>query len=158
VTAQTNDTITIDIQNPLGLSDIPTPRALQQAVASVCQKFNDGNCEITLRFVDEKESQSLNLSYRNKDKPTNVLSFPSELPDFIPSDFIGDLVLCHSVITAEAKQQNKRLDHHYIHLCVHGTLHLLGFDHINDDEAEVMEQHEIQLLAQLGIDDPYQDH
>ena len=153
-----NATIVIDIQNPLGLTDIPSPNAIEQAVALVCQKFNDNKGEITLRFVDENESQNLNLSYREKDKPTNVLSFPSELPDFIPSDFIGDLVLCHPVITAEAKQQNKPLEHHYMHLCVHGTLHLLGFDHIDNEEAEIMEQHEIQLLAQLGIDDPYQDH
>lgn len=150
--------VTVDIQNPLGLTDIPSLEVLQQAISLVCQTFNNNKGEVTLRFVDESESQALNACYRDKDKPTNVLSFPAELPDFIPSDLLGDLVLCHSVIVDEAKQQNKPLDHHYIHLCVHGTLHLLGFDHIDDDEAEIMEQHEITLLAQLSIDDPYQDH
>lgn len=158
MTSNHTTAVTVDIQNPLGLTDIPSLEVLQQAISLVCQTFNNNKGEVTLRFVDESESQALNACYRDKDKPTNVLSFPAELPDFIPSDLLGDLVLCHSVIVAEAKQQNKPLDHHYIHLCVHGTLHLLGFDHIDDDEAEIMEQHEITLLAQLSIDDPYQDH
>lgn len=150
--------VVVDIQNPLNFQDIPEVSILQAAIALVCKHFNDNAGEVTLRFVDENESQTLNATYREKDKPTNVLSFPSELPEFVPSDFLGDLVLCHAVIGEEAKQQNKSLEHHYIHLCIHGVLHLLGFDHIEDEEAEIMEQHEIQLLAQLSIDDPYQDH
>jgi probable rRNA maturation factor len=78
------------------------------------------------------------------------------LPDFIPSGFLGDLVICAEVVANEASQQGKALNHHWAHMCIHGMLHLFGFDHINSNDAEEMENLEIKILAQLGVDDPYQ--
>lgn len=114
--------------------------------------------EITVRIVDCAESQQLNHQYRGKDKPTNVLSFPFEAPPGITMNLLGDLVICADIVAQEAKEQNKPLLHHWAHMLVHGTLHLLGFDHIEDDEAEQMEAMEIVILRKLAIDDPYQDH
>ena len=116
-----------------------------------------GDKEITVRFVNNDESQQLNNDYRGKDKPTNVLSFPFECPPEVPLDLLGDLVICVPVIAREAEEQQKPIAHHYAHMIVHGTLHLLGYDHIEDAEAEEMEGLEIAILAKLAIDDPYQD-
>ena len=123
--------------------------------AVLAQQQRDGS-EVTVRIVDEAESQQLNRQYRGKDYATNVLSFPFEAPADIPLDLLGDLVICAPVVAKEAAQQGKPLLHHWAHVVVHGTLHLLGFDHIEDDDAEQMEALEVQILAQLGIDDPYQ--
>lgn len=112
--------------------------------------------EISVRIVDNDESQSLNLTYRQKDYPTNVLSFPLELPDFIPNKVLGDLIIAKDVVAKEAQEQNKNLQDHWAHLCIHGILHLLGYDHIEDDEAEIMEGLEIKLLAKLDIKNPYE--
>ena len=112
--------------------------------------------EVSLRIVSEQESQLLNTTYRNKAKPTNVLSFESELPEFVESDFIGDLAICAAVVAKEANEQHKPEANHWAHMCIHGLLHLLGFDHIQEQEAVEMEAIEVAVLAQLGIDDPYQ--
>ncbi len=114
--------------------------------------------EVTLRFVDASESQQLNLDYRQKDKPTNVLSFEFEAPEHIEMAFLGDLVICASVVEQEATEQNKNPIDHWAHLCVHGLLHLLAYDHINEEDAIEMENLETAILAKLNIDDPYQDH
>jgi probable rRNA maturation factor len=114
--------------------------------------------ELTLRIVDASESQQLNADYRDKNKPTNVLSFPFEAPEYIDMPFLGDLVVCAIVVENEAKEQNKNISDHWAHLCIHGLLHLLGYDHIQEDEAEEMESIETSILAKLDIDDPYQDH
>jgi len=114
--------------------------------------------EVTLRIVDLAESRQLNSDYRNKDKPTNVLSFPFEAPEHIEMAFLGDLVVCAAVVEQEAKEQNKPVINHWAHLCVHGLLHLLGYDHIDETEAQEMEGIETAILAKLNIDDPYQDH
>lgn len=119
---------------------------------------NLSNKEITIRLVDSDESQTLNREYRNKDKPTNVLSFPFEAPAHVTLDLLGDLVICVPVVAREAAEQHKDVMHHWAHLVIHGCLHLLGYDHINDDEAEMMEAIEITILAKLSIDDPYRDH
>nr|WP_232230283.1 rRNA maturation RNase YbeY [Halomonas sp. 1513] len=111
--------------------------------------------ELSVRFVDADESQTLNRDYRGKDAPTNVLSFGVELPPGIDLPLLGDLVICHPVVVREAREQGKPLADHYAHMVVHGTLHLLGFDHIDDAEAEAMEQLEREILAALGIADPY---
>ena len=129
---------------------------IHASVDAVLNTHHQGDAEMTTRFVDSAKSQQLNLAYRGQDKPTNVLSFPSELPDFVASPLLGDLIICHAVVTQEALQQTKSLAAHYQHLIIHGTLHLLGFDHINEADANIMEAHEIAILAQLGIDDPYQ--
>lgn len=117
--------------------------------------------EILIRLVDEEESHALNLQYREKDKPTNVLSFPSDLPnevlESLPRAPLGDIVICVPVVAAEAKEQGKPLMAHWAHLTIHGVLHLLGFDHIEDGEAEEMEALEVQAMTMLGYDNPYQD-
>jgi probable rRNA maturation factor len=111
--------------------------------------------QVSIEIVDKNTSQDLNNTYRQKNKPTNVLSFPLELPEFVGEDLIGDLAICAAVVKEEVKQQNKTLSDHWAHLTIHGCLHLLGYDHIQDDDAEVMENLEIQLLEHLGIENPY---
>ena len=115
--------------------------------------------DLAIRVVDAAEGRALNRHYRGKDHATNVLSFPADLPEGLPEGvrlpLLGDLVLCAPVIAREADEQGKPLAAHYAHLTVHGTLHLLGWDHGDDVEAEAMEQLEREILAGLGIDDPY---
>ena len=106
--------------------------------------------EITLRLVDEKESQKINYQFRKKNQPTNVLSFLIQ-----ESPLVGDLILCHPVIKKEALFQKKKLMDHYAHLIIHGSLHLLGYDHENTSDANIMERKEIMLLKKIGIDNPY---
>ena len=112
--------------------------------------------EVCIKIISSEESQMLNKTYRQKDKPTNVLSFPADLPDFVDSPELGDLAICADVVNAEAQQQGKDRQHHLAHLCIHGVLHLLGYDHIETDQAEQMEQLEIEILAQLSIANPYE--
>lgn len=120
---------------------------------------DDADAEVVIRIVDEAESRELNNQYREIDKPTNVLSFPMELPEELAAameeSMLGDLVICAPVVAREAAEQNKQLQHHWAHMVIHGMLHLQGYDHIADDEAEAMESLEITLLQQLGIDNPY---
>lgn len=115
--------------------------------------------DLAIRVVGEDEGRSLNRHYRGKDYATNVLSFPAELPEGLPKGvklpLLGDLVICAPVVAREALEQNKALSAHYAHLTVHGALHLLGWDHEDEREAEAMEQLEREVLAGLGIGDPY---
>ncbi len=116
--------------------------------------------ELVVRIVGREESRQLNRDYRGKDKPTNVLSFPFQAPAVVAGDpvgdLLGDLVICAPVVADEAVTQNKPLQAHWAHLLVHGVLHLLGFDHINEAEAEAMEGLEVATLESLGFADPYQ--
>lgn len=166
----------LDLQIATALTELPTEETLTVWLNQVFSALNIRDKEITIRMVDEAESQQLNYQYRSKNSPTNVLSFPFEMPDFaglnedvsdgtisvngddIAFNLLGDLVICAPVVANEAKQQNKILANHWAHMVVHGTLHLLGYDHINDDEAEHMESLERKILQQLAIDDPYQNH
>lgn len=148
--------IVIDRQAAVSEPLLPTLEQLTQWVSCVFSHHPDDNRqELTIRFVDELESQTLNHDYRGKDKPTNVLSFPFENPPGVSLPLLGDLVICHAVVLGEAVEQQKPLAHHYAHMVIHGTLHLMGYDHIEEQEAEEMEQLERELLATLGIPDPY---
>ena len=111
--------------------------------------------DLAIRIVDAKEGRALNRHYRGKDYATNVLSFPAELPEGVKMPLLGDLVICAPVVAREAKEQHKPAVAHYAHLTVHGVLHLLGWDHDDDKEAEAMEQLERDILAELGLPDPY---
>ncbi|MFG6667983.1 rRNA maturation RNase YbeY [Halomonas sp. HNIBRBA4712] len=148
--------IVIDRQVAVSADDLPTLSQLTHWVGCVFSEHpEDSRHELTIRFVEESESQALNRDYRGKDKPTNVLSFPFEAPPGIELPLLGDLVICHAVVDAEAREQQKSLSDHYAHMVIHGTLHLMGYDHIDDDEAEQMEALERTLLARLDIADPY---
>lgn len=111
--------------------------------------------DLAIRVVDTKEGRALNHHYRGKDYATNVLSFPVDLPEGVDLPMLGDLVICAPVVAREAKEQRKPLAAHYAHLTVHGVLHLLGLDHEDEREAEAMEQLEREILAELGLPDPY---
>lgn len=115
----------------------------------------DVSGEVCIKVVTESESQLLNRTYRGHDKPTNVLSFVAELPEFVESDFLGDLAICANLVESEAQQQNKCLNSHWAHLSIHGVLHLLGYDHIIDEQAQLMESLEVVILEKLNIDNPY---
>ncbi|HIM57861.1 MAG TPA: rRNA maturation RNase YbeY [Gammaproteobacteria bacterium] len=130
--------------------------ALTNTLQQVINDLGKGESELLIRLVDQNEIQNLNKTYRHQDKPTNVLSFPSDLPIEIDEAILGDVVICTQVVTQEAKAQNKRFDHHLIHMAIHGTLHLLGYDHIEEDEAQQMENLEIKILEKIKIADPYQ--
>jgi len=137
---------------------LPSEKQLQrwaEAALSGCTEYEEP--ELTIRLVAEEESQQLNSEYRGKDKPTNVLSFPFEAPPEVPLELLGDLIICAQVVQNEAVEQGKTPDAHWAHMVVHGCLHLLGYDHIKDDEAEIMENLERQILATLGYQDPYLD-
>lgn len=114
-----------------------------------------GRGSLGLKLVDSDESRSLNKRYRDLDKPTNVLSFPFEAPPGVEVDQLGDLAICVPVVEAEAEEQCKTSPAHWAHMVIHGVLHLMGHDHIDDAEAQVMESLETEILASLGYPDPY---
>jgi len=151
----------IDIQNTIDSNQIPDIEEMQSwivcALSKVDAKFE--HPEITVRIVSIEESQQLNLEYRGKDKPTNVLSFPFETPEMIPleelDELLGDLVICEKVVQQEAIDQNKPLQSHWAHLIIHGLLHLLGYDHMEEQQAQQMELLEIHIMQELGFEDPY---
>ncbi len=134
----------------------PVEADIQRWVEAVLKHEKQKNMELTLRIVDEAESTALNSQYRNKDYPTNVLSFNYDIPAEVQMNLLGDLVICAPVVQREAAEQGKQEQAHWAHMIIHGTLHLLGFDHLNDQEAQKMEQHEIAILAELGFPDPYE--
>jgi len=133
---------------------LPTAEQIEQWATAAVQPQSD-EVEMTVRIVDEAESHELNLNYRGKDRPTNVLSFPFECPDEVELPLLGDLVICRQVVEREAQEQDKPVMAHWAHMVVHGSLHLLGYDHIEDDEAEEMESLETQIMTELGFADPY---
>ena len=146
--------LTVDIQEAYTDGDIPDP-ALFRAWAQAAW-LQQQPSEVTIRIVGSEESRTLNHQYRGKDKPTNVLSFPFEAPPGITMPLAGDLVICAPVVEKEAEDQHKGPVAHWAHMVVHGMLHLQGYDHIEDKDAEVMEELEIRLLTQLGFTNPYE--
>ena len=146
--------IDVDLQIASTAEEIPSEREFVTWVTCALKQYKKA-FELTVRIVEIEESQHLNLQYRHKDKPTNVLSFPFDVPAEVDLNLLGDLIICADIVKKEAEEQHKNLKDHWAHLVIHGCLHLLGYDHITNDEAEEMESLEIALLAQLGIPDPY---
>ncbi|MGO2508576.1 MAG: rRNA maturation RNase YbeY [Vibrio hibernica] len=147
--------IELDLQIVVENDDaLPSQDQFQQWLDAVIPLFQP-QAEVTIRIVETDESQQLNRDYRGKDKPTNVLSFPFEAPPEVEIDLLGDLIICQQVVEKEAGEQNKPLNAHWAHMVIHGSLHLLGYDHMEDEEAEEMESIETEIMQKLGFDDPY---
>ena len=144
----------LEIQLATSYADYPSEQQFQLWLDTVLQE-DDQDSEIVIRLVDDQESAELNQQYRHKQGPTNILSFPFEAPDGFDTDLLGDLVICTPLIALKAQQQNKQLFDHWAHITIHGVLHLLGYDHIDDAEAEEMEALEIKILSRLNINNPY---
>ncbi len=143
----------IDLQNDESLTCLPEKKDFQAWVdAALMQSFD--SLEQTIRVVGEAESRALNMQYRQKDTPANVLSFAFE-NDYLDYDCLGDLVICAPLVAQEAKQQDKSVQMHWAHMVVHGMLHLQGYDHQNVIEADKMESLEAKILATLGYSNPY---
>lgn len=143
------------IERACDAPDIPSDRLLRGWARAVLES-RQPDAEVHLRIVDADEMQALNRHYRGKDRPTNVLSFPAELPEGVPLPLLGDIAICASVVAAEASDQGKALRAHWAHMLVHGLLHLLGFDHADDAGAEVMERTETDILRALDFAAPYE--
>jgi probable rRNA maturation factor len=131
-------------------------RALRQAVVTTGVHLLDG-AEVSVLLCDDEFIAGLNKQWRDRDAPTNVLSFPAGdvAGDLAAAPLLGDIIIAYETVAREAAEENKSFQDHFTHLAVHGFLHLLGFDHISDEEAEEMEGLERDILAVLGIDDPY---
>lgn len=153
----------IDLQIAPELSDFNAMLpSLKQCTCWVTTALAQANypkpqAELTVRIVDLTESQQLNKQYRHKDAPTNVLSFSADVPEHIPLCLLGDLVICAPIVLQEAMRDNKSIEAHWAHMLVHGCLHLLGYDHIQEQAAEEMEALEIGILKSLGFANPYQE-
>ncbi len=160
--------ISVDVQVASEGDDNPDPESISSWLNSVLSfpavnfkplsstENSQDDVEVCVRIVDENESQTLNNQYRQKNSPTNVLSFPADLPEGIPIEHLGDIVICNSVVRKEANEQGKETRAHWAHMIVHGTLHLLGYDHIEDSEAEIMEALETKIMTHLLFPPPYQ--
>ncbi|MGQ3675457.1 rRNA maturation RNase YbeY [Xanthobacter sp. TB0139] len=157
--------IAIDILTEAGdWARLPEAQAIAERATRAALAAADADiparAEVAITFTDNAHIRELNRAWREMDKPTNVLSFPAaDLPEAALAEGIaqplGDIIIALETLEAEAAEEDKKSAHHLAHLVVHGTLHLLGYDHIEDDEAEEMEGLERQILAGLGIDDPY---
>ena len=152
----------LDLQVASQAADLPS-EAQFRAWCEIALRQRTADSELTIRLVDESEGLELNHTYRQRDYATNVLSFPADVPDemggipLLDIPLLGDLVICVPVVEREALEQEKPPEAHWAHLVIHGCLHLLGYDHIDDAEAEEMEALERTLLAELGHPDPYAD-
>ncbi len=163
--------VNVELQNPFNYSSVPSLQdlktwcaiSLQPSYIKQKKLSESGGVTVVVRVVDEEEGLELNQTYRQKTTPTNILSFPFELPEELLSIpeiqnqpiHLGDLVVCQSIVNKEAGEQKKTVQQHWAHLMVHGVLHLQGYDHVEDDEAEQMEALEIVTLNKLGIKNPY---
>lgn len=146
--------IDLELQIASKVKTLPHPAQFREWVsAAIGDEINTG--ELTIRVVDEEEMSKLNLQFRNKKGPTNVLSFPYEPHPAVASRLLGDIVICAPVIEKEAKKHNKELLAHWAHMIVHGILHLMGYNHEEDDDAHEMENLETDILVNLGYEPPY---
>ena len=153
----------VDIQNALEPEPqgIPSEEKIIEWVSFVLNDAGESvldESEMTVRLVHEAEITELNQNYRQKDGPTNVLSFPADIPDEVELPLLGDVIICAEIVENEAQSQNKSLESHWAHMVVHGTLHLLGYDHIEESDAVEMETKEIEILANFGYSNPYNAH
>ena len=172
----------LDLQNTISSDSVPDKDSIESWVKQTLIEIKqDTDCELTIRIVDKEEIRALNKTYRHKDKTTNVLSFPyegfsfdveafstNELSDemddsllgdaSLPGDasLLGDIVICHDVVVEQAAEHNKTITAHWAHMVVHGVLHLQAYDHIDDNEADLMESLEVLILNKLQFADPYQ--
>jgi probable rRNA maturation factor len=153
--------VSVDLRVACAVGSVPDEAVVQSWVQDVVIEMGIGrDCEVSIRIVDEQEGQALNQQYRDQGNATNVLSFPVDSPSvqYLPADVprtLGDIVICGPVVEREAIEQNKQVESHWAHLLVHGTLHLLGYDHEDDAEALEMEAIETRILARRGVADPY---
>jgi probable rRNA maturation factor len=145
---------TVDVQYAVTTDGMPEEDKIRQWVLQTLPEQKKDS-ELTIRVVDEAEITALNRQYRGKEGATNVLSFPYEAIPGVASDLLGDVVICAPVVATESVVQNKPLDAHWAHIVIHGVLHLLGYDHHQDDEAHKMEARETELLDSLGYPNPY---
>jgi probable rRNA maturation factor len=145
--------VTVDLQLASEQA-VPEPVLFETWAQAALQQV-DEDCELSIRLVDNDESAELNEAYRGKAYATNVLSFPFDSPVPMSPRLLGDLVICIPVVEKEALEQNKAVNEHWAHMVVHGCLHLLGYDHIVDEEAEVMEALEVSILKSINIANPY---
>lgn len=152
--------MTINLQVVAETDGLPSADELENWLGEVLRSTDSPPAEVTVRIVGEDESRELNARFRHKDKATNVLSFPAVTVPGLPAraaGTLGDLVICAPVVVREATEQGKAVRAHWAHMLVHGTLHLLGFDHLEEAEAQRMEGLERQILAGCGFADPYAD-
>ncbi|HEX7046437.1 MAG TPA: rRNA maturation RNase YbeY [Gammaproteobacteria bacterium] len=152
-------TLQLDLQVASEADGVPDSTDFSRwAAAALEGRGPSRGAELAIRVVDEAEGRTLNRDYRDRDYATNVLSFRAELPEDLGLQLLGDLVICAPVVAREAAEQGKPELAHWAHLTVHGCLHLLGFDHEADAEAEIMEALETQIMGRLGYPDPYQEN
>ena len=151
--------LALDMENASSSLKVPDEQSIHQWVCAALAEINTGgkdDIELSVRVVDEAESAELNQRYRHKQGATNVLSFPADLPDSLQLPLLGDLVICAPIVEREAHQQEKSLDAHWAHMLIHGSLHLMGYDHIDDRDAEEMEQLETKIITSLNFPPPYE--
>jgi probable rRNA maturation factor len=147
--------LALEVQRMSEAAELPTDADLRHWAAAALAGQRDALVELVIRIVDAAESATLNRSYRHREGPTNVLSFPFLAPPPVRSPLLGDLVICAPLVAREAAEQGKALSAHWAHLVVHGVLHLLGHDHLTETEAQTMEALERRILAGLDVSDPY---
>lgn len=152
----------LDIDDDVSHEGLPTETDCTRYIDAVLKALSISQpCSVDIRIVGREEGRELNAHYRDKDYATNVLSFPADLPEALLAELderpIGDLAICADVVATEAREQGKPLAAHWAHMIVHGSLHLLGYDHIEADDAARMEPLELEILSCLGIDNPYDD-
>lgn len=150
-------TLELDLQIASDARDLPGAAEFNRWVLAALENRRT-ETELAIRIVDEAEGRQLNREYRQRDYATNVLSFPADIPETLGLPLLGDLVLCAPVVAREAAEQAKQPVAHWAHLTIHGCLHLLGFDHQEESDAETMEALETEILARLGYPDPYQEN
>jgi probable rRNA maturation factor len=147
--------LTVDIQSA-SAEPVPDEDDIRHWIGSALSCAPErSDAEVSLRLVDEAEMAELNSNYRGQNGATNVLSFPTDLPTDLQLPMLGDIVICAPVVRREADEQGKPLQAHWAHMTVHGTLHLLGYDHIEDADAAIMEALETDILKQLAYPCPY---